>query len=74
MLIKRYPIVKLLNILPNNHTLFDTILVTINDELVNLYLKKNKIHDISKKLFKFINLKIEVYKKKIPKKYPKLLI
>ena len=47
---KRYPIVKLLKILPNNHTLFDTILVTINDELVNLYLKKNKIHWYIKKI------------------------
>ena len=35
---RRYPMINILGMLPNNHTLFDTIIVTINDELVNLVL------------------------------------
>ena len=49
--------VKLLNYLPNKHTLFETIIVAANDTLVSLYLKKIQFSDIHKELFKIIKLK-----------------
>ena len=56
---KKYPLIKILKILPNNNTLFETLLVATNDELVELFLK-NKIsfEDISRKLLQIINSKI----------------
>ena len=36
---KRYPITKILNSLPKNHSLYFTIIVSINDTLVDLFLK-----------------------------------
>ncbi len=55
---RKYPMVKLLNYLPNKHTLFETIIVAANDTLVSLYLKKKiKFSDIHKELFKIIKLK-----------------
>ncbi len=55
---KRYPMIKLLNLLPNKHSLFETILVSANDTLVNLFLsKKIKFIDIQKELFKLIKSK-----------------
>ena len=54
--IKRFPVVKILKHLPNNDSLFETIVVTANDKLVNLFLdKKIKYLDISKILLKIIN-------------------
>ena len=56
--IKRYPMIKLLKKLPNKSSLFETIIVSANDTLVNLFLsKKIKFTDIHKKLFKIINYK-----------------
>jgi 1-deoxy-D-xylulose-5-phosphate reductoisomerase len=54
----RYPMVKLLSLLPNKHSLFETIIVSANDTLVEIFLNK-KIHfnDIQKKLFDIIKLK-----------------
>jgi len=65
---KRYPIVKLLNFIPDNHSLFETIIVAANDKLVELYLNnKIKFTDIQKNLFKLIkNKEFEKYKKKLP--------
>ena len=50
--------VKLLNFLPSKHSLFETVIVSANDTLVELFLN-NKIRfvDIQKKLFKIINKK-----------------
>ena len=49
---KRYPMAKLLNILPFNHSLYETVIVAANDSLVELFLnKKIKFTDIQKKLF-----------------------
>ena len=66
--LKRYPIVKLLNFIPDNHSLFETIIVAANDKLVELYLNnKIKFTDIQKNLFKLIkNKELEKYKKKLP--------
>ena len=42
----------------NNNSLFDTIIVAANDELVKNFLnKKIKFTDISKKLINFLNLR-----------------
>ena len=63
---KRYPITKILNSLPKNHSLFFTIIVSINDTLVNLFLK-NKISfiEIQKIFLKMVNDKNFVKFKKI---------
>ncbi len=67
---KKFPLVKILKLIPKNNSLFETILVSSNDELVRLYLnKKISYTDISKRLLKIINLKKFAYfKKKKPKK------
>ncbi len=56
--LKKYPLVKILNFVPKNDTLFETLLVSVNDELVDLFLK-NKISfdEISTKLKQIINHK-----------------
>jgi 1-deoxy-D-xylulose-5-phosphate reductoisomerase len=54
----RFPLVKVLNKLNNKSSLFETVLVAANDELVNMYLNgKIKFTDIHKSLFKFLNRK-----------------
>ena len=52
---KRFPIIELLNKLPEKDSLFETIIVSANDTLVHLFLnKKIKFTDISKVLLKII--------------------
>jgi 1-deoxy-D-xylulose-5-phosphate reductoisomerase len=67
--IKKFPVIKLLNKIPNNSTLFETIIVAANDKLVNLFLeKKINFSDISKILLKFLNKKeFYKYRRIIPK-------
>jgi len=71
---KKFPIIKILNKYPNYCTLFDTALVSANDELVSLFLnKKISFNDIFKKLFKILNLKnIKKLKKKEPNNYKEI--
>ena len=67
--IKRYPIIKLLKLLPEEHTLFDTVIVSTNDILVELFLKKRiKFIDIEKKLLHVIKSKVFLKYKNI---YPR---
>ena len=48
--LKEFPMVRVLKMLPNNTSLFETILVSINDKFVELFLNnKIKFTDISKK-------------------------
>ena len=56
--LKKYPLVKILNYVPKTDTLFETLLVSVNDELVDLFLK-NKIsfEEISTKLKQIISHK-----------------
>ena len=56
---KKFPVIKLLNKISKKNNLFDTILVSMNDELVNLFLKR-KINflDISSKICHLINLPV----------------
>ena len=71
----RYPVVKILKKLPNKSSLFETILVTANDELVKLFLKKNiNFIDITKKLLNFINKKeFNKFKKISPRSVKQIL-
>ena len=65
----RFPMVKLLNLLPLKQSLFETVIVSANDTLVELFLNnKIKFIDIQKKLFKIINKKKFL---KFKSKYPK---
>ena len=66
---KKFPLIKVLKMLPENTSLFETILVSINDKFVELFLRnKIKFTDISKKMNKMLNLySIKKYKKIKPK-------
>ncbi len=67
--IKKFPLTKILKILPNKNSLFETVLVSANDELVKLFLnKKISYTDITKIMIKLISLKeLQIYKKMQPK-------
>ena len=68
--LKKFPVVKILDILPDNHSLFETIIVAANDSLVGMFLnKKIGFLDISKTLLKILKRKEFVkYKKIVPTK------
>ena len=68
--IKKYPSLKILEFLPNKNSLFETVIVSANDELVNLFLnRKIKFADISKNLLKIVkDRKYSKYKLLKPKK------
>ena len=54
---KRFPIIKILNKLPEKSSLFETILVSINDKLVKLFLMNRiKFTDICKKMNNMLEL------------------
>ena len=67
--IKKFPVLKILNNLPNNHSLFETVIVSVNDKLVHMFLQnKIKFLDISRIMLKIINSKEFIkYKKITPK-------
>ena len=67
---KRFPLVNILKYMPNNHSLYETLVVSINDTLVNQFLDgKINFIDISKKFIELINLKeFKKYKKIKPTK------
>jgi len=66
---KLFPVISILDYLPSETSLFETILVVANDELVNLFLKRKiSFYEISKNLISFVNLKeFQKYKKINPK-------
>ena len=66
----RYPMINILKLLPEKHSLYETVVVSANDTLVNLFLeKKIGFLDIYKELIKFIKLKDYLkYKHIKPKK------
>ena len=56
---KQYPLINILKKIPKNESLFETILVSVNDELVKLFLKENiNFDDISIFLIRILNSKI----------------
>ena len=73
--VRKYPVVKILNNLPNKSSLFETIIVSTNDQLVDLYLS-NKISftKISHFMLKIIKLREFLkYKKKHPKNVQEII-
>ena len=67
--LKKFKSIKILNMLPQASSLYETILVVANDELVNLFLKnKLKFTEISEYLLRFIKIKeFQKYKRLKPK-------
>ena len=56
--LKKFPSIKILKKIPKKISLFETILVSINDELVDLFLKKKlKFWEIYANLNKLLNMK-----------------
>ena len=55
---KKFPAVNLINKLPSNDSLFETVLVSVNDHLVNLLLNKKITYmELIDKLFKIVSKK-----------------
>jgi 1-deoxy-D-xylulose-5-phosphate reductoisomerase len=73
--LKKFPIIRILKMLPNNTSFFETILVSMNDKLVDLFLNnKIKFTDISKKMNKMLNLySLQKYKKIKPKNIEEII-
>ena len=65
---KKFPFLKILKIMPEKNSLFETIVVSVNDELVKLFLKKKiNYSQFQQKLLSTINLKeFQAYKNKKP--------
>ena len=64
----KFPHLNLLKLFPSEISLFETVVISANDELVSLFLN-NQItyNDIYKKIIKLLNLKeFKIYKKKKP--------
>ena len=58
VMINKYPLVSILKMIPNHHSLFETVLVSINDSVVAGYLsQKIPFNQISKIIIKLINKK-----------------
>ncbi len=66
---QKFPVLKILKKIPESHSLFETVIVSANDELVNLYLKKKiNFTDISQILLNLLNdQEFTKFKRKIPK-------
>ncbi len=66
--LKKFPVIKLINSLPNRDSLFETVIVSANDHLVDKFLKRKiKFLDITKYLFQIVNRKeFKKYKLKRP--------
>tara|TARA_Y100000591_G_scaffold332626_1_gene370768 strand:+ start:177 stop:1343 length:1167 start_codon:yes stop_codon:yes gene_type:complete len=72
---KKFPFVKIIKNLPERNSLYETILVSANDELVNQFLRKKISYtDINLKMFKVLKYhKFNKYKKKKPRKIEDIL-
>ena len=66
---KKFPLIKILNKISNKSSLLETVLISANDELVNLFLKKKISYaGLQKNLLKILDLpEFKVFRKKIPK-------
>jgi len=65
---KQFPIIKCLKLMPHYHSLFETVMIVVNDYYVNEFLsKKINFYEISKFILKFL-------KKKNTKKYKKIVV
>ena len=73
--LKRFPVVAILNKMPIKDSLFETVIVSANEILVqNFLLGKIRFNDISKRLLKIANnSEYKKYKTKIPKNIDDIL-
>ena len=73
--LNKFPLLRTIKMLPNNTSLFETILVSINDKFVELFLNnKIKFTDISKKMNKMLKLyKYKKYKNVKPKNIEEII-
>ena len=69
--VSRYPSIKILNKINNKNTLFETVLISANDQLVELYIK-NKIKFVEINLYLKIILNYKKYLNLINKKPKKI--
>jgi len=71
----RFPSIKILRMIPNKISLYETIMVSANDQLVGLFLDgKINFSDITRLLKKIMKMNIFMkYKKRIPKNYNELI-
>ena len=71
----RYPIINVLKIIPNKHSLFETVLTSVNDEVVNEFLKRKlSFNDISKLVIKILkNKRFNKYKVLFPKNIKEII-
>ncbi len=72
---QRYPMLKILKLLPNKLSLYETVIVATNDCLVELFINnKIKFSSIQKELLKTIHSREFIkYKKKVPKNVKDIL-
>ncbi len=64
--LNKFPLVKVIKLIPNKTSLFETVLVSANDTFVELFLKKKiRFTDISANLIKFLKKKEFVKYKRI---------
>jgi 1-deoxy-D-xylulose-5-phosphate reductoisomerase len=66
---KRYPVISFLKGLPNKHSMYETVVVSINDILVHKFLAKNIYFDEISSIF--LNLIKNKFYKRYKKIYPK---
>ncbi len=66
---KKFPLIKILDKMSNKASLLETVLISANDELVNLFLKKKISYtELQKNLLRILNLpEFRAFRKKIPK-------
>ena len=71
----RFPSIKILKMIPNRISLYETIVVSANDQLVSLFLDgKINFSDVTRLLKKIIKMNIfRKYKKKVPKNFIELI-
>jgi 1-deoxy-D-xylulose-5-phosphate reductoisomerase len=72
---EKFPSIKILESLDSRNSLYETAIVSVNDELVNLFInKKIKFTEISKNLEKILNYKeILKFKHKSPKNFEEII-
>ena len=68
-MVKKFPLIKVLDKMSNKSSLLETVLISANDELVNLFLKKRISYvGLQKNLLRILNLpEFRAFQKKIPK-------
>ena len=73
--LNKFPLVKVINLIPDKTSLFETVLVSANDTFVELFLKKKiRFTDISKNLIKLLKKKEFIkYKRVNPKNIEEII-